>query len=49
VGRITDRTDLVSHRDYYPSNVVFRTGLPVALIDFDLAMPTNRLHDIANP
>ena len=28
--------------------MVFRGGLPVALIDFDLAMPTTRLYDIAN-
>ncbi len=47
-GRITERTELVSHRDYYPGNVVFRHGLPVALIDFDLAKPTTRLYDIAN-
>jgi Phosphotransferase enzyme family len=49
VGRpITVRAELVSHRDYYPGNVVFRGGLPVALIDFDLAKPTTRLYDIAN-
>jgi aminoglycoside phosphotransferase (APT) family kinase protein len=40
--------DLVSHRDYCPGNVVFRDGLPAALIDFDLAKPTTRLYDIAN-
>jgi Phosphotransferase enzyme family len=47
-GRITERTELVSHRDYALGNVVFRGGLPVALIDFDLAKPTTRLYDIAN-
>ena len=47
-GRIARQAELVSHRDYYPGNVVFRDGLPVALIDFDLAMPTTRLYDIAN-
>src|SRR6201987_4407055 len=47
-GRIAKRAELVSHRDYYPGNVVFRGGLPVALIDFDLAMPTTRLYDIVN-
>jgi hypothetical protein len=47
-GQITEQAELVSHRDYYPGNVVFRDGLPVALIDFDLAMPTTRLYDIAN-
>ncbi|HET9972793.1 MAG TPA: phosphotransferase [Streptosporangiaceae bacterium] len=40
--------ELVSHCDYYPGNVVFRGGLPVALIDFDLAHPTTRLYDLAN-
>ncbi len=45
---VTGRTELVSHCDYYPGNVVFRDGLPVALIDFDLAHPTTRLYDIAN-
>jgi len=49
LGRpIAQQTELVSHRDYYPGNVVFRDGLPVALIDFDLARPTTRLYDIAN-
>jgi hypothetical protein len=47
-GRITERAELVSHRDYATGNVVFRDGLPVALIDFDLAKPTTRLYDIAN-
>jgi aminoglycoside phosphotransferase (APT) family kinase protein len=44
----TGPAELVSHRDYYPGNVIFRDGLPVALIDFDLAKPTTRLYDIAN-
>ena len=43
-----DANELVSHRDYYPGNVVFRDGLPAALIDFDLAKPTSRLYDVAN-
>jgi hypothetical protein len=47
-GRVTERAELVSHRDYAPNNVVFRDGLPVALIDFDLARPTTRLYDIVN-
>ncbi len=44
----TRRTELVSHCDYAPGNVVFRDGLPVALIDFDLAHPTTRLYDMTN-
>ncbi len=47
-GQVTEQAELVSHRDYYPGNVVFRDGLPAALIDFDLAKPTTRLYDIAN-
>jgi len=47
-GPVARRAELVSHRDYHPGNVVFRHGLPVALIDFDLAMPTTRLYDITN-
>jgi hypothetical protein len=43
-----EEPEVVGHRDYCPGNVVFRDGLPVALIDFDLARPTSRLYDIAN-
>jgi len=45
---VTERTELVSHRDYALGNVVFRGGLPAALIDFDLARPTTRVYDMAN-
>jgi len=48
-GRLDEAApELVSHRDYCPGNVVFRDGLPAALIDFDLARPTTRVYDIAN-
>jgi len=40
--------ELVSHQDYCPGNVVFRGGLPAALIDFDLARPTTRVADLVN-
>ncbi|MEV6981591.1 aminoglycoside phosphotransferase family protein [Sphaerisporangium sp. NPDC051017] len=51
--RNTDATSdgepqVVGHRDYCPGNVVFRDGLPAALIDFDLAKPTSRVDDLAN-
>ncbi|MGK5553455.1 phosphotransferase enzyme family protein [Actinomadura kijaniata] len=45
---VDTEAELVGHRDYCPGNVVFRDGLPAALIDFDLARPTTRVHDIAN-
>jgi Phosphotransferase enzyme family len=43
-----DAPELVSHQDYCPGNVVFREGLPAALIDFDLARPTTRVADAVN-
>ncbi len=46
--RLFDEPELVAHMDYCPGNVVFRDGLPAALIDFDLAQPTTRLNDVAN-
>jgi hypothetical protein len=49
VGRpVAGPAELVSHRDYATGNVVFGDGLPVALIDFDLARPTTRLYDVVN-
>ncbi len=45
---IDGEPELISHRDYCPGNVVFRDGLPAALIDFDLAKPTTRLYDLVN-
>lgn len=48
VPPVDGEPELVGHRDYFPGNVVFRDGLPAALIDFDLARPTTRLYDIAN-
>jgi Ser/Thr protein kinase RdoA (MazF antagonist) len=48
IGLPDPDAELVSHRDYCQGNVVFRDGLPAALIDFDLARPTTRLYDIAN-
>ena len=40
--------DIVSHFDVTPQNVVFRAGVPAALIDFDLARPGSRLRDVVN-
>ncbi|MGC5015231.1 phosphotransferase [Streptosporangium sp. DT93] len=37
---------LVGHCDVNLDNVIFRDGLPVALIDFDMARPTTRLFDV---
>jgi hypothetical protein len=48
VVTLFDQPELVSHQDYCPGNVVFRDGLPAALIDFDLARPTTRVADLVN-
>ncbi|GAB3536180.1 phosphotransferase [Arthrobacter tecti] len=40
--------ELIAHQDYCPGNVVFRDGMPAALIDFDLARPTTRVADAVN-
>jgi Ser/Thr protein kinase RdoA (MazF antagonist) len=41
-----DAPDIVGHNDVTMDNVVFRAGAPVTFIDFDLAGPTTRLHDL---
>ncbi|WP_131737654.1 phosphotransferase [Actinomadura roseirufa] len=38
--------EIIGHCDVTPENVVFRDGVVVALIDFDLARPTTRLYDV---
>ncbi|MHB1534508.1 MAG: phosphotransferase [Acidimicrobiales bacterium] len=48
VPALFDRPELVAHQDYCPGNVVFRCGLPAAVIDFDLARPTSRVADCVN-
>jgi hypothetical protein len=39
---------VVCHNDLYPPNVILRDGLPVALIDWDLAAPADVLYDVAS-
>ncbi|MEO7587396.1 MAG: phosphotransferase [Arachnia sp.] len=38
----------LGHRDVTPENTVFRGGLAVALIDFDLLRPSSRVDEVAN-
>jgi hypothetical protein len=38
---------VVCFHDYFPPNVIFRGGRPVALIDWDLARPGERADDVA--
>lgn len=41
-------TAVPCHNDLSPRNVVFRNGLPVAFIDWDLAAPASRVWDLAH-
>ena len=41
-------SDIISHFDVTPQNVVFRDGKPIGLIDFDLTRPGSRLGDVIN-
>ncbi|WP_433242541.1 phosphotransferase enzyme family protein [Streptosporangium sp. CA-135522] len=38
--------EVIGHCDITLDNVIFRDGLPAALIDFDMARPTTRLFDV---
>ena len=39
---------VICHRDLFPPNVILREGLPVGLIDWDLAGPAEPLDDIVS-
>jgi hypothetical protein len=39
--------EVIGHCDLFWTNVIFRAGLPVALIDWELAAPTSRVLDVA--
>jgi hypothetical protein len=43
---LAGEAEVVCHHDYGPWNVVWRGGLPVAIIDFDNAAPGRRLDDL---
>jgi len=40
--------EVVCHNDLFWPNLIFRAGMPVALIDWDLAAPAPRVHDLAS-
>ena len=40
--------EVVCHNDLSPRNTVYRDLLPVAILDWDIAAPGRRLHDVAH-
>ncbi len=40
--------EVICHNDVCPENVVYRSGLAVALLDFDFAAPGRRVFDLAS-
>lgn len=48
VPELSEPEELLCHRDITAENVVFRDGVAVGLIDFDLARPGSRLLDVVN-
>ena len=42
-----DHGEIIGHLDLFWTNVIFRDGLPYALIDWELAAPTTRVLDVA--
>jgi predicted ester cyclase len=44
---IREPVEVICHNDFSPYNTVFRDGLPVAMIDFDVAAPGPRVWDLA--
>lgn len=41
------RHEVICHNDFAPYNMVFRGGLPAAILDFDLCGPGPRIRDLA--
>ncbi|MCB0115218.1 MAG: aminoglycoside phosphotransferase family protein, partial [Caldilineaceae bacterium] len=42
-----ERSEVICHNDFAPYNFVYEDGVPVAVLDFDLAGPGPRIKDVA--
>jgi hypothetical protein len=47
IQSVEERPEAIGHLDLFWTNVIFRDGLPAALIDWELAAPTSRTLEVA--
>ena len=47
-SQLADGEETVCHNDFTPCNVVFSSGSPIAMIDWEFAAPGTRMHDLAH-
>jgi phosphotransferase family enzyme len=47
IQTVDEPPEVIGHLDLFWTNVIFRDGIPAALIDWELAAPTSRTLDVA--
>ena len=47
-SQLADGDETVCHNDFTPCNVVYSSGSPIAMIDWEFAAPGARMHDLGH-